>query len=367
MTGDDAPMLAFRRPEAECCEYIGPEGIFWSRGSAILRSDTLNGPVNHVATIPRPPLERLLGTTRLGRRLVRGMVYNLLPLSDGRLFFSFARDLGFIRDGKVDFLEGLVRPIRVLRGGIARMPDGSIVFGEYFDNGGRDVVHLYRVRPGAPRAEVIYRFAPGEIRHVHSVAWDPHVARAVVATGDVGDECRLVSFDADFRHMEVLGSGTEDWRTIRPQFAPGAIYFGTDAQFRQNRLFRYDRLTGGLTSLADVNGPVFYSVGVRDGWIFATSAELCPSQTSPEAVLYHIDRVTDGVTVLGRFEKDFWPRRLFQFGILNFPVIAECADSVPVAGTALTGLDGRFRLIVDARTGTGDCAGRMAVEGQVKA
>ncbi len=337
----------FHRTEAEACEYIGPEGVFWSRGRTVLRSDTLDGPVSPVSVIPRPPLRRLLGLTRLGRRLARQAVHNLIPMADGSLLFTFARTAGFIRDGRVRFIGGMARPCRVLRGGCARLPDGSIAFGEYFDNPAREAVRVYRVRAGNRMAEEVHRFAPGEVRHIHSVSWDSHAARAVVAAGDIGDECRITAFDADFRSSEVLGMGSEDWRAVSPQYAPDAIYFGTDAQFEQNRLLRYDRATGALTTLAEVNGPVFYSAAVGDGWVFATTAELCPSQTSAEAILYHVAAATGQVRILARFAKDRLSRRYFQLGILNFPFVASSIGKMPVSGTALRGLDGKFVLLGD--------------------
>jgi len=333
---------AFRKRGVETCEYIGPEGVFWSRGAHILRSDTLDGPLTSVARIPRPFARRMLGQLRLGRRLARETVYVLLPLSDGSLFFSFGQDVGFIRDGKVELIQGRARRHRILRGGAARLPDGSIVFGEYFDNADREAVRLYRVVPGVAQAQEVYQFAAGEVRHIHSVTWDALTGRAVVSAGDIDDECRIVAFTPDFQTAEVLGIGTEDWRTISPQFSKDAIYYGTDAQYAQNRLFRYDRTTQNLTPLADVNGPVFYSVSVADGWVFGTSAELCPSQTSPEAILYHIADQTNDVTILARFPKDRWSKYYFQFGILNFPEISGETSVIPVSGTALKGLDGQF-------------------------
>lgn len=348
MITDTERITSFPRPGAECCEHISSNGVFWSRGRTILRSETLEGPFERIACIPRPITRRLLGATRLGRRLARETIYNLIPMDDGSLFFSYGNEVGFIAGDVVTFLTGIMNKCRILRGGCTRLPDGSVVFGEYFDNAERTAVHIYRVEPGATRLEVVHRFSPGEVRHVHSVNWDPFTQKAVVATGDIGDECRIIAFDPDFASSQVLGMGTEDWRAISPQFTRDAVYFGTDSQFKQNRLFRCDRTTWALNAIADVNGPVFYSTQVSDGWVFGTTAELCPSQTSAEAILYHVDATTDQVHMLARFTKDRWPTRYFQFGILNFPIIDHSIGQIPVSGTALTGLDGRFVLLHDA-------------------
>lgn len=345
MIAETSRITRFSRPEAETCEYIGPEGVYWSRGPVILHSETLSGPVTPVAHIPRPMVRAVLASTRLGRRLARETVYIILPMGDGSLFFSYGTQQGIIRDGQVTFLLGMVQGSRILRDGCARLPDGSIIFGEYFNNADREVVRVYRIAIGATQVEEVFQFAPGEIRHIHAVNWDPVANRVVVTAGDIDDECRIVTFLPDFKDCQTLGRGSEKWRTIGLQFSTSSIYFGTDAQFTPNFLYRYDRATGELATLAEVNGPVFYSAAVPDGWLFATTAELCPSQTSPEAILYHIDASSETVCIVARFEKDCLSTRYFQFGILNLPIMDSPQPRVPVSGVGLRGLDAKFVVV----------------------
>lgn len=335
----------FDRPEAEVCEYVGPEGVFWSRGATIYRSDDLNGPLYKIARVPLRGANRLLVVHRLGRRMGRLSFYNVLPVTGRRLFFSFAREIGMIGPAGVTPIGGRERRSRILRNAVCRCPDGSLLFGDYFDNARREPVAIYRWAPGAGEVTLVHHFGPGEIRHVHSVSWDPIAARAVVATGDIGDECRLLGFDPTTGAWDEIGRGDETWRTISPQFGTDAIYYGTDAQFEQNRLYRLDRKTGERRMLAELNGPLFYSAPVVGGWVFGTTAELCPSQTSSEAVLHHLDAATEAVRVLGRFCKDALSTRWFQFGILNLPSVAMSVPVLPFSGTALRGLDGTFAAV----------------------
>ncbi|WP_417250205.1 hypothetical protein [Celeribacter sp.] len=344
----DSPlhMHRFVRPEAETCEHIGAGAVYWSKGPDILRSDTIDGPCRRVARLPRPLFRRALAMTRLGRRLARETFYNVMPLSDGSLFYTYAREAGFItRDGAIRPLRGLARAHRVLRGGASVMPDDSVVFGEYFDNPQRDAVRIYRATPQDAHATEIYRFGQGEVRHIHSVRRDPFTRRTIVCTGDLAHECRILSFAPDFSDCTALGEGSEDWRTISPQFSAKAIYFGTDAQFAPNRLLRFDRATKALTTLAEVNGPVFYSAAVKGGWVFATTAELCPSQTSPHASLYHLEAATEEVRTIASFRKDCLPNRYFQHGILNLPIMERLQNRVPISGVALKGFDATFRVL----------------------
>ncbi|WP_137119545.1 hypothetical protein [Segeticoccus rhizosphaerae] len=222
------------------------------------------------------------------------------------------------------------------------MPDGSVLFGEYLDNAERGRIHVFRLPAGESKIEIAHSFAEGDIRHIHSVNWDPYAARVVIATGDVGDECKLLSFSADFTECAAVGEGGEDWRMISPQFTSDSIYFGTDAQYQVNAIKRYDRRSGMSISLAKVNGPVFYSAPCRQGWLFATAAEMCVSQTTPEAILYYVDPADDTVTPIANFAKDYLSTKYFQFGLLSLPIITRPQEVIPISGTALKGIDGKF-------------------------
>lgn len=335
----------FKLNNAETCEYIGPEGVYWSKGPRILFSETLDAPPSLIAKIPLRSHMRFPASIRKGRRLARLTVYNLLPLNDGSLFFSFCDEIGFIRHSKATTINGRIRKSKILRNGIAKLPDGSLVFGEYHSNPERHAVPIYHWNPGSTEVSVMHLFEPGDVRHIHSISWDPYTERAIVATGDIGKECRLLAYDNKFNHVDVLGEGSETWRTISPQFSPDAIYFGTDAEFEQNRIYRYDRRTREVKPLADVNGPVFYSARLGRGWIFCTTAEMCPSQLSPEAVIYYLDGQEETVTTLARFKKDHWPKKYFQLGVLNLPILHGPTDRIPISGTALSRLDGKFIMV----------------------
>jgi hypothetical protein len=164
----------------------------------------------------------------------------------------------------------------------------------------------------------------------------------IVLTGDIEGECKIVSLAPDFTDYQELGQGSEDWRGVSPCFTSEAIYFGTDAQFMQNHLYKYNRETQSLASLCEVNGPIFYSCPTKNGFLFASTAEMCPSQTSPDAILYYLDPLTDVVEEITRFSKDSFPTRYFQFGIINFPILKWSVQAIPISGVALRGLDGRF-------------------------
>jgi len=323
----------------EACEHIGAAAVYWSRGATLYRGDTLEDIPRPVADLPLPLYDQVLSLTRIGRRAGRLSFYNVAPLHDG-VFFTFDRCVGILKGNRVQYLDGMKRPTRVLRGGLAVTPEGEVYFGEYVFNDARHEIHIYRWRPRADAVEIAYTFRAGAVRHIHSVQWDPFTERLLIATGDVDDECRILLATPDFNTIESLGRGDEDFRAVCPLPTVNAIYYGTDAQYRQNRLFRIARDGGTPLPLADVNGPVFYCARFGKWQLFATSAEMCPSQTSPYAILYAIGP-DDNVFEVARWRKDALSRKLFQFGIINFPTIAPGVrpKRLPLSGVSLRGLD----------------------------
>lgn len=330
----------------ETCEYIGPAGYLWSKGNKLFWSDSTNSSPEFFAAVPCDPAYQPFLKNRLGRRLARQSFTEVIPL-DGlsRIFFAYDRSIGLIEDGNVSFLGGRSRQTRLLRNGAARLPNGDILFGEYWSNPKREPVSVYRYNSSSSSLEVAFTFAAGEIRHVHSVNWDPYSERVYVACGDVGAESRIISFKADMSDMQVLVEGDEGARSISLLFDGGNIYFGTDAEFRQNSIRKYSRKTGQLSDIAEVNGPVFYSAPWGEGWLIASTAELCPSQTSPEAILYYLDRSDDSVTRIVSFKKDRLPKGLFQLGTISFPRVEGAPKSIAISGNALRGMDGRVVVV----------------------
>src|SRR5207247_9039815 len=118
--------------------------------------------------------------------------------------------------------------------------------------------------------------------------------------------------------FEVIGGGNETRRCVILLFTDESLYYATDAEFRQNSIYRMDRKSGARLVVQEVDGPVYYSASVRNDLFFAVAAELCPSQTSPSTTLWNIEPA--GVcTQIASFRKDSLPVKFFLAGNLSFP------------------------------------------------
>ena len=320
-------------------EWLSPEGVLLSKRNILYEADGIGcSSMRRVGAVSRPLWWSLAIRRRLVQRALRQMFYNVLPLADGSIFVTYAREVGIFRDGTYHRLKGLVRPCRVLRGAAAVAEDGHVFFGEYLDNAERGPMRIYRYIPGDEDVSVVYTFLPGAIRHVHGVYHDPFDRCLWCLTGDVGEEARILITDDGFKTLATIGSGDESWRAVSVQFTRDAVWYAMDAEFTQNKVFRIDRATRQRSEIGAVDGPVYYSSKWRENLFFAVTAELCPSQDGQSATLW---TVHDGaLSRVVSFDKDWWPVKLLP-GTLHFPLGPGVEDGLYFQGVALENADAR--------------------------
>jgi len=340
-------------------EWLCPDGSVWlSRGPDILKAECLGGSVRKVGTVPLSSAHRAAVTSPLARRLLRLACYNVVPLEATRLLVSFdTRHL--VLDtvtGEWSPIVGLDRPFRILRGCCALTPDGDLFFGEYFANRDRGCpVHIYRLARGTSQAERIYTFPAGVIRHIHGVHWDPYSASLWLCAGDLPAECRILRSYDRFKTIHTVGQGDESWRAIQPMFTPDTIFYATDCEHLANAIHAIDRATGERRSLTAIDGPSYYGAQLAGLVLYATTAELCPSQQHPEAALWAIGAGPEPKR-LDSFRKDLLAKRalvrLFQPGMVLFPSGERNSSRLPFTGCGLKDLDGRMMVIGSCETST---------------
>ncbi|HKP70519.1 MAG TPA: hypothetical protein VJV05_14625 [Pyrinomonadaceae bacterium] len=308
-------------------EWAEHGNYYLSHRNVLYHSVDLKPPFKQIAVVAAPSWKELASNFRLGQRLLRFMMTNVVPLSNGEIFVTFDKTVGVIRNGSYISLGGLVRPCRVLRSACAIDIKGDIYFGEYLGNDERGEMRIYRYRPGTDSLEIAYTFPPNSIKHIHGIYADPFDDSLLCLTGDDLSECRMIRTSDGFQSTETVGDGDETWRAVSILFDKDAMYYGMDAEFRANHIYRLDRATSERQSLGEVNGTVFYSKQLGGDRFFATTAENAPSQTENVAALWN---VTDAGELLevAKFHKDRWHGTLFMFGTIHFPYANKVADKL---------------------------------------
>lgn len=308
-------------------EWAEDGNYFLSRRNVIYRSTDLKLPFQKIAAVNAPGWKAIVSNFRLAQRLLRFMVTNVVPLDNGEIFVTFDKSVGVIRNGRYRDLEGLARPCRVLRSACAVNENGEIYFGEYLANDERGPMRIYRYKPGSNELDVPYYFPAGEIKHIHGIYFDRHTASLLCLTGDKESECRILRTSDNFETVKVIGEGDETWRAVSILFDRTAMFYGTDAEFRSNQIYRLDRETGERKSLGEVTGTVFYSKQLGDDIFFATTAENAPSQSENVAALWRVSPEMELAEVT-KFQKDRWHGTLFMFGTIHFPYANKLDDEL---------------------------------------
>jgi len=308
-------------------EWAEAGNFYLSRRNRLFHSTTLKPPFKQIAAIDAPVWKTAASNFRLAQRVLRFMVTNVVPLANGDLFVTFDKSIGIVRNGKYQPLKGMDRPFRVLRFGCAVDKNGDLFFGEYIPNTERGEMRIFRYTPGADSLEIAHTFPPKSIRHIHGLYFDSFTDSIFCLTGDDDKECCFwQSFDG-FETTKIVGEGDETWRAVSVLFDEESFFYGMDAEYRTNHIYKVERGSMERKSLGEVSGTVFYSKRIGEDLFFTTTAENAPSQTENVAALWHVD-APGNLKNLISFKKDRWHPSLFMFGTIHFPYVNKLDDEL---------------------------------------
>ena len=325
-------------------EWAEPGNFYLSRRSDLFHATALKPPFERIGTADAPAWKSAASRVRLAQRLLRFAVTNVILLNNGDLFVAFDKSVGVVRGGKYQTLKNLARPCRILRSACTIDGSGDVYFGEYIFNTERGAIRIYRYRQGADALEVAYTFPKNTIRHIHGIYFDDFTESLFCLTGDVDDECCFWRTFDGFKTVERVGAGDETWRAVSVQFKEDSFYYGMDAEYRTNHIYKVNRQTLARKSLGEVSGTVFHSIKMGADLFFTTTAENAPSQTENVAAVWHVD-ADDNLNHLVSFKKDRWHPSLFMFGKIHFPFVNRLANELYMQVVGVEEDDQMFRLV----------------------
>ena len=325
-------------------EWAEEGNFILSRRNQIFHSSDLAYKPKLIGEVSAPFWRELAAFPRLGQRLLRFSVNCVIPLDSNEYFVSFDKTIGLIRDGKYHSINGLQRPSRILRSGVAIHPSGDLYFGEYLANVQRESVLIYRYTPGSDSVSVAHEFPAGSIRHIHGIYFDRFDNSLVCLTGDADHECKMIRSRDGFQTLDIIGEGDESWRAVSVLFTEDTVFYGTDAEFRSNTIYELDRHTLEKKNLGEVSGTVFYSQQSGSDLFFATTAENAPSQDENVAAIWNISPSGD-LSEVAKFAKDRWHKTLFGFGTVYFPHISSPTEEVFFSLSAVRSDNRTFKIV----------------------
>ena len=321
--------------------YQTPERIWVAKGMTFYAIDYRGDRVTRKYKVGGLK-DRLIGSFRLSRQLLRVGLHHLLLLKNGN-FLVTAKRITYIVSP-----EGIV--LNTFKGyqgnkpahqGVCVTPDGTIFFAEYLLNTGREhAVRLFRSMDNGASFQVVKEWPVGDIRHVHFVKWDGFEKCLWLGTGDYGErdkECRLYKSKDNGGTWEMVGSGSQDWRAIGVCFTIDALLWGTDAGSCHDTVHfvRMNRQTQKIEVLGDFEGPCHGCASYADGRVFfSTGVEGGENEKDRYARLkeYKAGEIVNR----WQLKKDIWPL-ILQYGVMRFPLGSQDCDRVVFTGMALKG------------------------------
>ncbi len=275
--------------------------------------------------------------SRLGSRLVRDGFHALVRLPTGELIAAVPGAIATLRPGEREFqvthaLERGTRPLN-----IAVTPDGRVFWGEYFDNSGRDEVHIYGSEDRGVSWKIVYSFPKSSIRHVHNIVYDRWEDCLWVLTGDIGEECRVLRVSTDWNKVETLLSGNQQARAVAAVPREDGLYFASDTPLEQNYIYKLDR-QGNLARLSEIHASVLCGCAVSDAIFFTTMIE--PSTVNLDrTVAIYGSADGDEWARLQSWKKDGWSDRFFQYGNAFVASGDNTTELLAVTSVAVKGND----------------------------
>lgn len=313
-----------------CARFPGFRALAWfgdwlyaSRGYELLRArvQDLSPPIEwqNVARFQPAWRRNLSVRNRLSSRLFRDGFHALAVMPSGAVVGAVPGSIVTLDPQTAELREtrAITRGTRPLH--IVAAPNGTIYWGEYFDNASRDEVHIYASQDDGKTWSVAHTFPKSSIRHVHNIVHDPWQNCLWILTGDYEDECRILRASFDMRHIDVVLKGNQQARAVAAVPTEGGLYFSSDTPLESNFIYRLDR-QGTLSRIASITSSSIYGCRVASHVFFSTMVE--PSKVNHDRTvrLYGADVTKqDQCQLLLSWKKDIWPRGLFQYGNAFLP------------------------------------------------
>jgi len=245
-----------------------------SRGYTILRSTNGGGNWEEDGVVAVSGWKKFAAPSPILSRILRARVFGVWPLSSGARISLVA---GMIVRAKPQspVYECVFRfPPGVRALNLCVTPDRKFFFGEYLLNLQRSApVRVYSSKDDGIHWEIAYTFPEKSICHIHRVVHDPYDDSILVCTGDRDREVAIFRTTDEFRTLQPLVGGGQEYRTTSLIPRPDYLVYGTDNPGGQNFIMALDRRTNRVERLQEIPGPVLYGGCAGEQVAFATMIE----------------------------------------------------------------------------------------------
>jgi hypothetical protein len=323
-----------------------PDGTWYaSRGYAIYESKDEGRTWQFVARMPCKLRRRVAAVSRLACRLLRHEARALNRLSDGTIVAANREGVYYDGPGQPWMQPAVIEtgtqkpypPMSITVG-----PKDRIIWGEYNSwRTNEGPVRLYVSDDRGRTYQIARVFADGEILHVHTLVYDSAISKYWLFSGDHGHEPGIGLLSVDLKDFDWLVKGQQQYRAVDVFDFGDHFIYGMDSEREQNWIVAFDKKSGRIERIAEIEGSCIYSCRFGSWYVLSTTVEPSKVNFATAAGLW---ASRDGHTWSRVFEaeKDAWPHKLFQYGSLVLPRGAGGNDTLFFSGQAVRGLDGKL-------------------------
>ncbi len=237
----------------------------------------------------------------------------------------------------------------------------SVVYGEYLSNPKREEVCVYQKKLGDSTGfREVYRFAAGRIRHIHNLVPDSRNSCVYILTGDEDGESGIWRATENFRKVEPVLVGDQQYRSCLAFVNGDKITYATDIPSRENMIATYDMASGDYRKVITLPGTCTRGCQAGECFVFATSVEAVePSSRSKGNMLRYWFSRKRAVGILDdyprlfvqaggskprevlKLKKDMLPPGAFRFGRI-LPIYDDNSNVLYIYPIAVKKYDGKL-------------------------
>jgi len=237
---------------------------------------------------------------------------------------------------KIFSINNRSRPIH-----ISKDSQHRIFFGDYGNNKERNEIKLWGTIKDRYSFEEVYRFAKGDIRHVHNILYDKFINKFWIFTGDYGHEPGIAVFDLKTGSLEWIYRGEQKYRVVSAIITENSLIFGTDTELEKNQILRLDKKSFAISTLTNISGSSLNSVRIGAHNYVSTCVEPSQINITDKSYLYSSTDLINWTEILS-FKKDDLSPRFFQYGDIILPYSDyEKNDLLVISGQSLLEIDNK--------------------------
>ena len=247
------------------------------------------------------------------KRLLRIGIFNVLEFK-GMQIIVLKKKILIVKSDVIFNEITIDRGSRPLKKGISILND-KLYFGDYWRNPDRVPAYIYEVDLNSFEKKIF--LALDWVRHIHCVQVDRYQKDCLlIGTGDSDSESGIYRFNVKTKELEVLGQGSQKYRTVSIQQTKKQLLYGSDDPDGENYIYAYNKVSGVVKVLKKIEGPAYYSTVDKNGYIYiATTIE---DRKRHRAIIYQSEDGGDSWQEHREFQKDIWPTKYFGNGVVEF-------------------------------------------------